>query len=149
MATFGCYTFLRVFVRDFVFPHCSWEMQPLCFPVAAVRIHLCAGTARGTAGGRSLWLFSPLGWCWTDLARSQWNKPFCSHCCKGKINSFGMFVQSLNAELDSMYVFALKFHSVSLCCFFKRLAWLGIVKNIIAAARITFIVNVVLRSEIL
>lgn len=32
-----------------------------CFPVAAVRIHSCAGIAQGTAGRRSLWLFSPLG----------------------------------------------------------------------------------------
>lgn len=56
-----------------------------------------------------------------------------------------MFIQSLNAELNSMFVFVRKFHSI--CCFFKRLAWLGMVKNIIAAARVTFAVDTVLRFE--
>lgn len=121
-------------------------MQPLCFPVAAVTVLACAGTARGTAGRRLLWLFSLPGWGWTELARSQWNKPFCSQFCKERINSFGMFIQSLNAEVNSMYVFVLKLHSI--CCFFKRLAWLGVVKSIIAAARvITSAVSTVLRFE--
>lgn len=53
-----------------------------------------------------------------------------------------MFIQSLNAELNPMYVLFLKFHSI--CCFFKRLAWLGMVKSIIAAARVSFAVNTVL-----
>lgn len=56
-----------------------------------------------------------------------------------------MLIQSLNAELNSVSVFVLKFHSI--CCFFKRLAWLGVVKNIIAAARVTFVVDTVLRFE--
>lgn len=60
-----------------------------------------------------------------------------------------MFVQSLSAELNSVYGFTLKVHSVSIFCFFKRLAWLGMIKNFIAAARITIIVNIVLRSETL
>lgn len=56
-----------------------------------------------------------------------------------------MSVQSLNAELNSMSVFVLKFHSI--CCFSKSLAWLGMVKNITAAARVTFAVDTVLRFE--
>lgn len=80
-----------------------------------------------------------------ELARSQWNKPFCSQFCKERINSFGMFIQSLNAEVNSMYVFVLKFHFIYY--FFRRLAWLGVVKSIIAAARVTFAVNTVLRFE--